>query len=72
MSLETSPPDTNFQTEESSPLVSFEFLVNVFDENGVRIEQKRFKTFQEANSFMIEEDQKGRDTHLSRLQILTE
>jgi len=51
---------------------SFEYLVNVFDAKGVRIEQKRFKTFEDANSFMIMEHEKGYDTHLSRLQLITE
>jgi len=52
--------------------ISYEYLVNVFDAKGIRIEQKRFKTFDDANAFMIMEHEKGYDTHLSRLQLITE
>ncbi len=61
----------NSFTEENQE-TTYEFLVNVFDAKGLRIEQKRFKTFQEAQDFMVSEGNKGYDTHLSRLIILTE
>jgi len=51
---------------------SYSYLVNVFDHAGVRVEQKKFKTYKEAQSFMVEETRKGYDTHLSRLQLITE
>lgn len=52
--------------------ISYEYLVNVFDAKGIRIEQKWFKTFDDANAFMIMEHEMGYDTHLSRLQLITE
>lgn len=55
--------------DESS---SYEYLVNVFDGRGTMIEQKRFKQYSDAQAFLVQENSKGHDTHLSRLQLITE